>query len=79
MIVSIQEAKRHLSRFIKRVEAGERIILCDRDRPIAEIRPIKQPKNQVRFGLFKGKIQIAEDFNESLPEFERDFYSDSLR
>ena len=77
--MGIQEAKRHLSRFMKRVEAGESIILCDRDRPIAEIRPIKQPKSQVRFGLFKGEIQIAEDFDESLPEFERDFYSDSLQ
>ena len=73
--VNIQEAKTHLSRYAKRVKAGETIILCERNRPIAEIRPIVAPNNKVRLGLYEGQIQISEDFNEPLPEFERDFYS----
>lgn len=74
--VNIQEAKIHLSRYAKRVKAGETIILCERNRPIAEIRPIVQPNNQVHLGLYKGQMQISEDFNDPLPEFEREFYSD---
>lgn len=74
--VNIQEAKTHLSRYAKRVKAGETIILCERNRPIAEIRPIVEPNNKVHLGLYKGQIQISEDFNEALPEFEREFYSD---
>ena len=73
--VNIQEAKTHLSRFAKRVKAGETIILCERNRPIAEIRPIVKPNNKVRLGLYKGQIHVSEDFNEPLPEFESEFYS----
>ena len=73
--VNIQEAKTHLSRYAKRVKAGETIILCERNRPIAEIRPIVEPTKTVRLGLYKGPIQISEDFNEPLPEFEHAFYS----
>ena len=49
-----------------RVKAGETIILCERNRPIAEIRPIVKPNNKVRLGLYKGQIHISEDFNEPL-------------
>ena len=38
--VNIQEAKTHLSRFAKKVKSGETVILCERNKPIAEIRPI---------------------------------------
>ena len=58
-----------------RVKAGETIILCERNRPIAEIRPIVKPNNKVRLGLYKGQIHISEDFNEPQPEFELEFYS----
>jgi len=39
--VNIQEAKTHLSRYAKKVKSGETVILCERNKPIAEIRPIE--------------------------------------
>lgn len=39
--VNIQEAKTHLSRYAKKVKDGETVILCERNKPIAEIRPIE--------------------------------------
>jgi antitoxin (DNA-binding transcriptional repressor) of toxin-antitoxin stability system len=72
--VNIQDAKTHLSRYARRVKAGETIILCERNKPIAEIRPIPTARRKVRLGLFKGQFQVPEDFNEPLPEFERDYY-----
>jgi prevent-host-death family protein len=38
--LNVDEAKTHLSRYLKRVEAGETLVLCRRNRPIAEVRPI---------------------------------------
>ena len=38
--VNIHQAKTHLSRYVKRAKAGETIILCDRNKPVAEIRPL---------------------------------------
>ena len=74
--INIQEAKTHLSRYAKRVKEGETIILCERNKPFAEIRPIPNMKKKVKLGLFKGKFKVPDNFDESLPEFENDFYSD---
>lgn len=38
--VGIADLKAHLSEYVKRVKAGERIIVCDRETPVAELRPL---------------------------------------
>jgi prevent-host-death family protein len=38
------EIRRHLSRFLKRVKAGERIVITDRGEPIAEVIPFRSGK-----------------------------------
>lgn len=40
--VGIAELKAHLSEYVKRVRAGERIVVCDRETPVAELSPLKQ-------------------------------------
>lgn len=48
--INIAEAKSRLSNYLERVERGETIILCRRNVPIAEIRPVakrlKEPQAQ---------------------------------
>lgn len=67
--VNIHEAKTHLSRHLERVESGETIVLCRRNVPIAEIRPIRRPRSKPRpIGLAKGTFQIPESFFDPLPE-----------
>ena len=44
MEVSVRELKDRLSEFLRRVQAGERVIVTDRKRPIAEIGPISQER-----------------------------------
>lgn len=46
--INMHEAKTHLSRYIKQVEAGETIILCKHNVPIAEIRPIPKRSREPR-------------------------------
>ena len=38
--VNIHQAKIHFSRYAKRVQVGETVILCDRNKPIAELCPL---------------------------------------
>ena len=40
--LNIHEAKTHLSEHLAALGAGDRIILCRRNRPIAEIRPLER-------------------------------------
>lgn len=66
--LNIHEAKTHLSRYLERVEQGETIILCKRNVPIAEIRPLpSSPRKKRRIGLSKGRIEIPDSFYEPLP------------
>lgn len=67
--VNIHEAKTHLSEYLTRIAEGERILLCKRNVPIAEIRPIHPKSKDFRpIGLAKNSIQIPDSFFEPLPE-----------
>jgi antitoxin (DNA-binding transcriptional repressor) of toxin-antitoxin stability system len=73
-MININEAKTHLSEYARRIKKGERFILCDRNRPFAEIRPLASTHDGKRpFGLAKGLIHLPEDFNEPDPEIEELF------
>ena len=67
--LNIHEAKTHLSRYLKELTAGECIVLCKHNMPIAEIRPLPKPQNKPRpIGLAKGQFRIGKAFFEPLPK-----------
>ena len=66
--VNIADAKARLAEYLKAVEEGETIVLARRNRPIAELRPVRQPPTEPRpFGLCRGEFEVPEDFNAPLP------------
>ena len=66
--INIADAKAHLSQYIDGVERGETIVLCRRNVPVAEIRPLPQPLNEPRpVGIYPGLV-IPDSFFEPLPE-----------
>jgi len=66
--INIHEAKTHLSRYLDKLSKGEAIILCKRNNPIAEIRPIPpERKSKRRIGLAKGKFEVPREFFDPLP------------
>jgi prevent-host-death family protein len=38
--VGVAELRQHLSRYLRRVEQGERLLVTDRNRPVAELGPV---------------------------------------
>lgn len=66
--LNIHEAKTHLSGHLARLAKGESILLCKRNRPIAEVRPLPKPRAAPRpLGLAKGKVKIPSTFFRPLP------------
>ena len=66
--LNIHEAKTHLSRYLDRLAQGETIVLCKRNIPIAEIRPIPADiKTERPIGLGKGEFTVPPEFFEPLP------------
>ena len=67
--LNIHEAKTHLSRYLSKIRKGETILLCKRNQPIAEIRPLRSRRAQKRpVGLAKGQFAVPKEFFEPLPE-----------
>ena len=67
--VNIQQAKTHLSRYLKRVKKGESLVICDRNVPVAELRPLTESAKPRRpLGALRGAVlHMADTFNEPLP------------
>lgn len=70
--VSVREAKTHLSRLLKQVEDGERIVISRRGTPVADLVPHTQTRHArppLVPGLLKGQLAYnSETFDGVDPE-----------
>jgi prevent-host-death family protein len=67
--INIHEAKTHLSHYLDEVEHGETVVLCRRNQPVAELRPLAVRRHKPRpVGLAKGVFAVPASFFEELPE-----------
>jgi len=67
VITNISDAKTHLSALIEKVMAGEEVIIGKAGKPVAKLIRYERSTEPRRPGALKGKIKIADDFDE-LPE-----------
>jgi prevent-host-death family protein len=67
--VSIHEAKTQFSRLVARAEAGEEIVVRRGPKPVAKIVGYHAPTTPRIPGALKGLIVIADDFDETPPDF----------
>jgi prevent-host-death family protein len=58
---NIYEAKTQLSKLLRRVRAGEEVVIADAGTPIARLVPIDQAKGPRTLGTDRGKIWVAPD------------------
>lgn len=66
--VNTHEVKAHLSRYLDEVEQGETVVVCRRNVPVAELRPIRpRPEAPRPIGKAKGRFRVPEEFFEPLP------------
>lgn len=76
--VNIHEAKTHLSRLVDRAANGEEIVIARAGRPMARLAPLVQEQQPRRGGIWKGKVVIADNFDDPLDEeFEAAFRGES--
>jgi prevent-host-death family protein len=67
--VNIHEAKARLSEFVEAVERGERIVICRRNRPVAEIVRAVPVRTSARpVGTARGLLQVPPAFFDPLPD-----------
>ena len=66
-ITNISEAKTHLSALIEKVISGQEVIIGKAGKPVAKLVRYERSQETRRPGALRGKIKIAEDFDE-LPD-----------
>ncbi len=65
--VNIHDAKTNLSRLLERVAAGEEIVIAKAGRPVAKLVRFEAPAPR-KPGTWRGKVWMAPDFEDPLPE-----------
>ena len=65
--VNVYEAKTHLSRLLDEVADGAEVVIARAGRPVAVLTPYRRSKGPRRFGGWRGRVHIADDFDE-LPD-----------
>jgi antitoxin (DNA-binding transcriptional repressor) of toxin-antitoxin stability system len=69
IVTNIHEAKAKLSQFLEAVAAGERVVICKRNRPVAELRAVGHVRTEPRpLGGAKGRVSITSAFFEPLAD-----------
>jgi len=68
IVINIHEAKARLSEYLDKVAAGEQVVICKRNRPVAELRAVPEKRTEPRpLGGAKG-IVIPPSFFEPMPD-----------
>jgi prevent-host-death family protein len=69
IVINIHEAKAKLSEYLDAVAKGERVVICKRNQPVAELRAIESTRIAPRpLGLAKGQVSIPPSFFEPMPD-----------
>ena len=69
IVINIHEAKAKLSEYLDAVAKGERVLICKRNHPIAELRPVEQKRTEPRtIGPGPYKFDVPDAFFEPMPD-----------
>ena len=75
--ININEAKSKFSKYTRMVKAGETVVLCERNKPFAEIKPLNRMGSAARiFGLSKGMFKVEPEFFAADGEIQKMFEGD---
>lgn len=66
--VNIYDAKTRLSQLVDKAAAGEDVVVSRNGKPLVRITRLEAPKRQIKFGVLKGKLKVAPDFDAPLPD-----------
>lgn len=73
MEVNVHEAKTTLSQLLRRVAAGESVVISRRGKPTAKLIPFGPPPERRQGGADRGCFRVPDDFDVEDPELTKTF------
>jgi len=70
--IDVHKAKAKLSELVRDAEAGKRVVISRRGRPVVELVPLQRQRS-LKFGMDHGLVHLAPDFDVLPEEILRDF------
>jgi prevent-host-death family protein len=70
MQVNMHDAKTRLSELVAAAESGREVIIARDGTPAVRLVPVTDEHPPVRLGMLAGEIELGDDFDEPLPEFD---------
>ncbi|MFE5830095.1 MULTISPECIES: type II toxin-antitoxin system Phd/YefM family antitoxin [unclassified Streptomyces] len=64
---NVHEAKTHFSKILEAVATGEEVIISKSGEPVAKVIPLAGKVLRTDYGSFRGRITVADDFDD-LPD-----------
>jgi len=68
--IALELVKEPLLQLIEQAAHGEEVVITKGNQPFVKLVPAIKQKKQRQFGSAKGLIEIADDFDEPLEEFQ---------
>ncbi len=68
VVYNLYQAKSSLSRLVDRAAAGEEIVIAKAGKPQAKLVPLAKASKNRQPGGWEGRVHVADDFDEPLPE-----------
>lgn len=68
--INIYEAKTRLSAIVDEVVAGEEVVLARAGKPLVRLTAIAASKPSDAFGMDRGKVKMAQDFDATPSDFD---------
>jgi prevent-host-death family protein len=69
-VVNIAEAKARLSEIVEEAASGREVVIARRGVPIVRLVPVAVERRKPRLGTARGLIEIADDFDAPLEDFD---------
>lgn len=77
-VTNIHQAKTNLSKLIEKTQNGEEVIIAKAGKPVAKLVAFKEELTPRQFGLWKGKIWVADDFDDEDSALNKLFYDEPI-
>jgi antitoxin (DNA-binding transcriptional repressor) of toxin-antitoxin stability system len=67
--ITVDQMQRDLPGYLRRVNAGETLVIVEGDTPVVELKPVAPSARGIRpFGLSAGQFSVPDDFDAPLPD-----------